>query len=609
MSFYSDASLVLIPSGYKDQKVYSAVPTDGSGDLSFTRASSATRVQSNGLIEKVRTNEILQSQTFDNASWIKLNATATENSTTAPDGTLTADTILAPLASYCGVYQTISSEGAITLSLYAKANTSNFIAVTIFDASPAVDYTAIFDLSNGTFVGNGGFSNVDSYSIENAGNGWYRLSVTKNVGAVGNHNYVIGVAKTGNSLIPVAGTSVFVWGAQVEASDFGATPYIPTTTAAVSVGPVSGLPRLDYLGSTCPRLLLEPQRTNLLQYSEQLNNAYWTPDGGTITANTAVAPDGTTSMDRLTETATTNPHQVISSTVTIFGGAARTFSVFVKKGNVRYIQIANVAFGASSASAIFDLDTKTVTDNRASSGAGPAFSFVSASVEDYGNGILRLILVNTCSFDSPTYRIANSNQATFTGATLVDGMVSYAGNASSFTDIWGCQLESASYATSYIPTLGASVTRVADAALKTGISSLIGQTEGAFMIDVNLDTRVSFTYFALAPDLALASNYLGIALNASSIVFEVVSGSVLQAGITLSNSATGRFKIAVAYKANDFVMYVNGTQVGTDSSGSVPTCSQVGLYAYDQTPSVKYNQALLFTTRLTNESLASLTSL
>jgi hypothetical protein len=56
MSFYSDASLVLIPSGYKDQKVYSAVPTDGSGDLVFSRASSATRVQSDGLIEKVRTN-------------------------------------------------------------------------------------------------------------------------------------------------------------------------------------------------------------------------------------------------------------------------------------------------------------------------------------------------------------------------------------------------------------------------------------------------------------------------------------------------------------------------------------------------------------------------
>jgi hypothetical protein len=129
------------------------------------------------------------------------------------------------------------------------------------------------------------------------------------------------------------------------------------------------------------------------------------------------------------------------------------------------------------------------------------------------------------------------------------------------------------------------------------------------MIDVNLDNRISFTYFALAPDLALASNYLGIALNATTIIFEAVQSSVLQAGITLSNSATGRFKIAVAYKANDFVMYVNGTQVGTDTSGTVPACSQLGLYNYDTKPSLKYNQALLFKTRLTNSQLAELTTL
>ena len=65
MSYFDDASLVMIPSGYKDQKVYSVKPIDGSGDLTFSRASNATRVNSSGLVEKVRTNLLLQSNSFD----------------------------------------------------------------------------------------------------------------------------------------------------------------------------------------------------------------------------------------------------------------------------------------------------------------------------------------------------------------------------------------------------------------------------------------------------------------------------------------------------------------------------------------------------------------
>ena len=72
-SFYEDASLVMIPSGYKTSKVYSAKPTDGAGDLTFTRSNdTATRVNSAGLIEKVRTNLILQSNSFSDAAWVKL---------------------------------------------------------------------------------------------------------------------------------------------------------------------------------------------------------------------------------------------------------------------------------------------------------------------------------------------------------------------------------------------------------------------------------------------------------------------------------------------------------------------------------------------------------
>ena len=77
-SFYEDASLVMIPSGYKTSNVYSAKPTDGAGDLSFTRSNdTATRVGPDGLIEKVRTNLLTYSNTFTDASWTKLRVTFT----------------------------------------------------------------------------------------------------------------------------------------------------------------------------------------------------------------------------------------------------------------------------------------------------------------------------------------------------------------------------------------------------------------------------------------------------------------------------------------------------------------------------------------------------
>jgi type 1 fimbria pilin len=94
MSTYDDASLIYYPSGYKEDKIYSLKPTDGSGDLTFTRASSATRVNSDGLIESPRTNLVLYSEEFDNAYWTKTNVTITANATTAPDGNLTADKLV-----------------------------------------------------------------------------------------------------------------------------------------------------------------------------------------------------------------------------------------------------------------------------------------------------------------------------------------------------------------------------------------------------------------------------------------------------------------------------------------------------------------------------------
>ena len=169
-----------------------------------------------------------------------------------------------------------------------------------------------------------------------------------------------------------------------------------------------------------------------------------------------------------------------------------------------------------------------------------------------------------------------------------------------------------SYATSYIgPTTSASATRVADACYKTGISSLIGQTSGVIFFDINR-TQKSENYQV---PVFIGSNPNIVQLyftSTNSCVGQVYTSAGQQVAIISSALANGRYKIALAYASNDFAMYINGTQIGTDSSGTVPTCSQV-IIGNDDSGASNFNdsinQAILFPTRLTNAELASLTTI
>jgi len=350
----------------------------------------------------------------------------------------------------------------------------------------------------------------------------------------------------------------------------------------------SGVPRLDYTNSSCPKLLLEPQRTNNMFYSEQINAAPNVVESSTYTANAYTSPDGTQNAAQFTET-TANDRHGFYQYATI-SSQAYTASVFTKQTGRRYIAFTTDATG-SQRSSFFDLQTKSVL----TSGTGHT-----CSVQDYGNGWLRLIVSLN----------ASSGSRYFIWGGSIDGIgIGYVGSTSLSQTFWGNQLEAGAYATSYIPTTSASVTRLADAASMTGISSLIGQTEGTLFVDVNLDQRATQTYFAISS--GDTSNYIGISFRAGSIIYEVVVGAVLQATGSLTNSSTGQFKLVIAYKANDFAFYINGTQINTDNSGTVPACNDLVLYnsTFGQSIPLKYNQALLFKTRLTNAQLAELTAL
>ena len=128
MSLLTQASLVITPNGYKEGTLYSVIPSDGSGDMSVVRATTATRVNSAGLVELVPYNLVQYSQEFENAWWSKYQATITANATTAPDGTSSAESITNTLNAVASVYKTgITNFGTNTISCYFKKGTYNYV--------------------------------------------------------------------------------------------------------------------------------------------------------------------------------------------------------------------------------------------------------------------------------------------------------------------------------------------------------------------------------------------------------------------------------------------------------------------------------------------------
>ncbi len=580
----NQASLVMVPSGYKEDTVYSVVPSDGSGDLSFTRASNGTRVNSAGLVEVVPWNLVQYSEDFAQAGpiWNKYQATITSNATTAPNGTLTADSITDNTSNDVHIaYQDMAGivAGTYTISVYAKASTLSHINLQWYSGSAFYTSNA-FNLSNGTTTG-------ANQSIESVGNGWYRCIFTFTT-TVSGLQYPYIMTNNGTSNVYVGtGQSVFIWGCQLNIGST-AKPYFPTTDRL-------NVPRLTYQngGGGCPSLLLEKQSTNLFTYSEQMDNSDWFKNNLTITANSTTSPDGTQNADLLDDgTASSTQHWIYQGT-SFSNSTAYTISFYAKYVSRKYMAV-NIYNGATSQYVVYDIQNGSVYGSTGD---------VTASITSVGNGWYRVVYTRTMSASgSPNFRIAMADDT---------GNETYTGSNKQVY-LWGMQCEASSYVTSYIVSTSSSATRVLDECSKTGISSLIGQTEGVLFVDF------VFTAYDYDPKwvafLGGGASYIGIYTQSTpEFVCEIANSGVPQFfSNTYVFSVGQRYKLAIAYKANDFAFYVNGTQVATDSSGTVPATSQFSLQYNTATANLTsriYNQVALFPTRLTNAELASLTTI
>ena len=536
----NQASLVYIPSGYKEDTAYSVIPTDGSADLQFTRASDGTRVNSSGLVENVPWNLLQQSNTF-NTTWVLSNATVTSGQS-GYDGSNNAWEFDA--SGIAQVSQSVSTSGIQTFSVYAKAGSENGL---FLRANGGNNPRCFFNLDSGT-IGNEAGGLIDSEML-NVGNGWYRCTI---IYSDTTNEARIYVANNSGGF-PTSG-SIYIQDAQLNQGST-AKPYFPTTDR-------QNVPRLTYEGG-CPSLLLEPQRTNLYPYSEDLTQ--WTTSGSpTITGNDAISPDGTTNADRVQFSADTDMlynsgtgsagTNVVSVWAKAKSGTAQKFRFFVN--------------GAT----LYSSDL-TATDQ------WQRFDFV-------------------YTYSAQTVGLRGAT----TGASDVL--------------FWGFQHEVGSYPTSYIgPTTSAAVTRVADAAYKTGISSLIGQTEGTIFVEINAidvtDSRVTISD-------GTSSNRLILRIHSNGkIQWEGIQSGADQWNIESSSGTIvsgSTYKIAAAYGTNDVALYVNGTQIGVDNSAVVTSALSIFRFANAAGGTLYHwnqytKQAALFKTRLTNAELAALTTL
>ena len=545
MSTYSDASLIFYPSGYKESKLYSLKPTDGSGDLTFTRASSATRVNEQGLIE---TASILGSEEVVNGNF------ATDTNWDLGSATISG-----------GLLNLLGGGG---LSYALQTNTNLVIGKRYL-----ATYTIV--------------------SISNAG-----LGVRVRVGNGGNGIYRT-TTGTFTEIITCAGSfEIFLEG--------NSTNFIGSIDN-VSVKEVitNNIPRIDYTGGGCGKLLLEPQRTNLLLQSEDISSASWTKGNSpTITTNIATAPDGTVSAGGIQDT-TGGTFKRIRQSTSVSANSTNTASVFVKKETIQ-TNFGGLALTYTGSTAKFAYAIINPVDGTIVVSSDSVIGATSTKAEDYGNW-WRFSLTATDNGGNTNLEIAYYATISTNGTSTGVGI-------GSVRTIWGFQLEiGATYATSYIPTYGASSTRSQDSCGKTGISSLIGQTEGTIYIettplnDVTTYTERLIKFEDGGSDLIGVNRYSNSFLN----YYGVNSGST-QWSINVADVFEGsqKTKIACAYKENDIVIYVDGVQKGTDTSASIPTTDRM-YFANDASGGLtyigKHTQAFLFPTRLTNDQLEELT--
>lgn len=339
----------------------------------------------------------------------------------------------------------------------------------------------------------------------------------------------------------------------------GGTAFTGSVTNVSVVEVIGDKPRLDYepLNPTCPHLLLEPQSTNLVTFSENFNSNLYTETNISVTSNSIISPDGTKNASMLTDDSTNGQHRLTTSALFAADGNNRCWSIFVKKGTSRYCAFNHVAaFSSSVNTIVFDFDTATYSTIGTTAYMDEVFP-----PQNYGNGWYKISFRS--DINSSAYNRLNIGLSS--GPTYSDA--SYAGTGDTVY-VWGGQVEQQDYVTSYIPTAGSQETRVGETCTNAGNLNTFNSEEGVLYAEMA----------ALADDLTFRSISINDGTNNEAAIIRFrtnsnrINGLIRDGGSAVNNinfdvtDITDFNKVAYKFKTGDCALFINGTEVATGTS-------------------------------------------
>ena len=446
--------------------------------LTFSRASTATFVNSSGYVDHAGANVLLQGSNLGNAtSWFG-NGLTSRNPSTDPNGSNQAVELNEDATNTVHVVIQVSSQNlnglVYTSTVYMKAGTNRTIGF-MRDNNVSSDAAVFYTLTgSGTAtIANGAYG--IAASINAVGGGWYRCVFT--IKGASTANVTIGTAKGtayGDwSFAGTVGNSIHVWGAQLNPGSTAQT-YYPTTTAAYHA------PRFDYSPTTIgePRgLLIEGQVPTLNAWSEDFTQSYWNKVNTTIASTSVTCPDNIARTTvRVTDNSTNAAHTIRRGIATT-AGSTYTISWFVKKGSTDTFGVQmywDATYNATLLVSSIDNNTQTVTSATNVNATVNRISYPSS-------GWFRYVM----TFTHPSATGAATPDFNF---APINNLNTYVGS-SNYADFFGIQLEAGSGASSYIPTGASQVTRNVDNCYMNDISALSYSTTNGTLFYESLTTK------------------------------------------------------------------------------------------------------------------------
>ena len=373
--------------------------------IQFTRASNATVTDSDGLVKWAPNNLLLNSESFDAASWTKGSGVVgppvvTANNVVAPNGTQTADRIAIPAVSgtnaSSSLYQTPTQAFSTphTAGVYLRGDVGGEV-VWIGYTPDAVTYTSV------------------QCTLTTS---WQLFTVNYTTSASGTQYFLIGVDLRDASQSAKGAQTIYAWGASLYRSDLGGMQ--PNTSAYPLYNP------------TTPK--------NLLGYTEDVNS--WTKSNVTVSTNVAVAYNGLQTADLVYPTTTGTARQAILSASGV-ANTPYTTAHYVKSAGFQWVALTSPQ--GSSYGVYFDV----INGVKGAESAGCV-----GSITPVGNGWFRCSITQTVT-----------GTTIYSGAALVDANSSTTATTSGTSGIylWGAQLSDSASLDSYVPVYGAAVTSAA----------------------------------------------------------------------------------------------------------------------------------------------------